>query len=177
MPVRCLVLVKTTPSFTQRVWLSLRDMRVTESLYTISGRFDFLMVIESDSYDSCTKTVIEEIRLVAGVETSETLLILKEDWYVSSSNEKISAFILLKTVPAATERLYEELNGAGNITSIALITGSHDIIVRISASSVTEFAKRLMYIRTRQDVADSETFLISHYRFATGTVLLQKSMQ
>lgn len=175
MSVKCLVMIKAEPRLTNRVWLSLRDMKLAASLYTVAGRYDFFLFIEADTFDSCTKAVIEEIRLVAGVVDTETLLVMKEDWYVSSAADNASAWVLVKTDPKNTERVYDELNGSSNITAIAMVTGRYDILIRISAPTVHEFSGKLLHLRRMEDIKESETFLVSHYKFSTGTVILQKS--
>ncbi|UCC92830.1 MAG: Lrp/AsnC family transcriptional regulator [Thermoplasmata archaeon] len=67
------VLIKTTPGMERAVVVDLLRNKITKNIHTVFGEFDIVIYMNTPDYQSLGQKVIEDIRIIPGVEDTMTL--------------------------------------------------------------------------------------------------------
>ena len=74
-PVKAFVLVRTEPRKTEQVFGSIAGLPETTHTAAVSGRYDVIAKIGTSSWENFSSTVLNKIRTIDGVKSTETILI------------------------------------------------------------------------------------------------------
>ncbi len=78
LPVSALVLINVRQGLWRDLRDSLRALPGVEWLGVATGRFDFILLIRSDSLDHLRDVALHELQQIEGVRSAETIVILDE---------------------------------------------------------------------------------------------------
>jgi DNA-binding Lrp family transcriptional regulator len=67
------VLIKTSPGMEKAVVIDLLRRKVTRNIHTVFGEYDIVLFLRTPDYESLGQKVVEEIRVIPGVEDILTL--------------------------------------------------------------------------------------------------------
>ncbi len=67
------VLIKTTPGMEKAVVIDLLRKKITKNIHTVFGEYDIVLHMRTPDYQSLGQKVVEEIRVIPGVEDTMTL--------------------------------------------------------------------------------------------------------
>ena len=67
------VLIKTTPGMERAVVVDLLRRGITRNIHTVFGEFDIVLYMSMPDYESLGQKVVEQIRVIPGVEDTMTL--------------------------------------------------------------------------------------------------------
>ena len=67
------VLIKTSPGMEKAVVIDLLRKKVTKNIHTVFGEYDIVLYLKTSDYYSLGQKVVEEIRIIPGVEDTLTL--------------------------------------------------------------------------------------------------------
>jgi DNA-binding Lrp family transcriptional regulator len=86
MASRAYVLMKTTPGFTKAIYSSLRINPTVQSVETITGPYDLIVILEAESTNEILSAVMREIRPAEGVRDTVTCLVVPGEELESTSD-------------------------------------------------------------------------------------------
>jgi hypothetical protein len=67
------VLIKTSPGMERAVVIDLLRRGITKNIHTVFGEFDIILYMSTADYESLGQKVIDEVRIIPGVEDTMTL--------------------------------------------------------------------------------------------------------
>ncbi len=67
------VLIKTSPGKERAVVVDLLRRGITKNIHTVFGEYDIVLYMSTPDYESLGQKVIEQIRIIPGVEDTLTL--------------------------------------------------------------------------------------------------------
>ena len=67
------VLIKASPGMEKAVVIDLLRKKVTKNIHTVFGEYDIVLFLKKADYYSLGQKVVEEIRIIPGVEDTLTL--------------------------------------------------------------------------------------------------------
>jgi DNA-binding Lrp family transcriptional regulator len=67
------VLIKTSPGMERAVVVDLLRHKISKNIHTVFGEFDIVVFVRTTDYQSLGQKVIEEVRVIPGVEDTMTL--------------------------------------------------------------------------------------------------------
>ena len=67
------VLIKTSPVMERAVVVDLLRQGITKNIHTVFGEFDMVLYMSMPDYETLGQRVIEQIRIIPGVEGTMTL--------------------------------------------------------------------------------------------------------
>lgn len=68
------VLVRTKPTFEQKVHAALRDIKEAKEVHPLFGEYDFIIKVEGKTHEEIAKTILEKIRSHEGVAATKTMV-------------------------------------------------------------------------------------------------------
>ncbi len=70
---RGFVLIKTAPGMERAVVVDLLRQGITKNIHTVFGEYDIVLYMSTPDYQSLGQKVVEQIRIIPGVEDTMTL--------------------------------------------------------------------------------------------------------
>ena len=75
--VEAYCLISTEPNTTSEVFKNVEDLNGVVSAEAVTGSYDLVVRVETDSFEILTETVFSEIRSVDGVTSTSTLTVVE----------------------------------------------------------------------------------------------------
>ncbi len=155
MPVKGIVFVTTDPRKTQQCLSSLPG-----NVQAVSGRFDAVLTIQSETPKELINFVLGKIRTVEGVTNTETLITVKEFTRTPAGNAPVKAAVLINTNATKTNSVFQTISTLPETSACAIVTGHCDIVCTLNTATLEKLSETLLNsIRTIDGIISTETLI------------------
>lgn len=161
MAAKSLILIETNPQKTYQVNAGLRRSLEPRPVFSITGRYDILVVNESESPKELSDVVTQKVRPTEGITGTTTLFVLEEskDEKRFEAKSPVTAFSLVRAEPEKIERLFEKLPKEPQVQWAAVTTGEYDLALFLAAGSIEELKRGIFSVAKQDGIRQLETFV------------------
>jgi DNA-binding Lrp family transcriptional regulator len=138
--LRSFLLIKAKPGSEQEVQNRLKALPEVREIHLITGKFDFLITLESqetelDPRKRIVELVIEEVRKGGNIADTRTIIPITSQYHppTLTSRPTIKAFIFIQSEAGKEKDLMNKLLDLPEVTGVHLLFGKADLLTELDA--------------------------------------------
>jgi DNA-binding Lrp family transcriptional regulator len=138
--LRSFVLIKAKPGSEQEVQKRLKALPEVSEIHLITGKFDFLVTLESqetelDPRQKVVELVLEEVRKGGDVVDTRTIIPISSEYCprTRSNRPTVKAFVFIQTEAGKERQLVSKLLEIPDVTGAHMLFGKADLLAEIDA--------------------------------------------
>jgi DNA-binding Lrp family transcriptional regulator len=138
--LRSFLLIKAKPGLELEIQNRLKALPEVREIHLITGKFDFLVTLESEEIEldprqKVIELVLQEIRKSGGVVDTRTIIPINSQYnsIMPTTHPTIKAFVFIQTEAGKENELTKKLLNLPEITGVHLLFGKADILTELNA--------------------------------------------
>lgn len=138
--MRSFILIKAKPGKEQETQTRLKALPEVREIHLITGKFDFLITLESeetelDPRQKIIELVLQEIRRSGGVSDTRTIIPINSQYHHTTPTDRptIKAFVFIQSEAGKENELVSRLLNLPEVSGVHLLFGKADLLAELDA--------------------------------------------
>ena len=138
--MRSFILIKAKPGQEQEIQTRLKTLPEVREIHLITGKFDFLITLESqetqlDPRQKIIELVLQEIRKGGGVTDTRTIIPINSQYHETTPTDRptIKAFVFIQSETGKENELINKLLTLPEVSGVHLLFGKADLLTELNA--------------------------------------------
>ncbi len=138
--MRSFILIKAKPGNEQEIQSRLKALPQVREIHLITGKFDFLITLESeeselDPRQKIIELVLQEIRKSGGVSDTRTIIPINSQYHQTTPTGRpaIKAFVFIQSEAGKENELVGRLLNLPEVSGVHLLFGKADLLAELDA--------------------------------------------
>jgi DNA-binding Lrp family transcriptional regulator len=138
--LRSFILIKAKPGKEHETQTRLKALPEVREIHLITGKFDFLITLESeetelDPRQKIIELVLQEIRRSGGVSDTRTIIPINSQYHQTTPTDRptIKAFVFIQSEAGKENELVSRLLNLPEVSGVHLLFGKADLLAELDA--------------------------------------------
>jgi DNA-binding Lrp family transcriptional regulator len=136
-PLRSFLLIKTQPGMEKEILGRFEMFPEVRELHLITGKFDLLVALESESLDldprrQVVEVVIDKIRKLGGIMDTRTIFPIEQQVRpIAATRPTVKGFVFIQSESGKEKELMSKLLTIPEVVGVHLLFGKADVLVEV----------------------------------------------
>jgi DNA-binding Lrp family transcriptional regulator len=138
--LRSFLLIKSKPGSEQKIQNRLKGLPEVSEIHLITGKFDFLVAMESQETDldprrKVVELVLEEVRKGGEVVDTRTIIPIDSQYHSRTRTDRpsVKAFVFIQSESGKEKELMSKLLELPEVSGVHLLFGKADLLTELDA--------------------------------------------